>query len=180
MKRPMLYALLMLVLAAPLRVADAQIVPTTNASALDGSLVQFPAATRGRALVLVIAFSRAAIASADSWMRRLTEAYERDPRVAYYQLADFDGVPSFVLWFIKHGMRRSMPPEAQAHVVPLRTGEADWTHLVHPGALSDAYVVVADTLGRVVWQGHGVATDSAYGALHHEIDLVLAKTAELN
>lgn len=87
-------------------------------------------------------------------------AYETDPRIDYYELTDFQGVPSFVMKMILHGMRRSVKEPERSHFAPLYTNENDWEKLVDYKASNIAYLVLADPGGQVVWQTHGPAGDA--------------------
>ena len=138
----------------------AQTVPQTHANALDGSAVSFPPS--GSPLLLVISFSHKAGDQLEDWDKRLKADYLKDPRVAYYQLSDFQGVPSFIMHLILHGMRRSVPQDEHGHFVPLYENEEAWKKAVSYSTADDAYVVVADTSGHVLWQTHGSPTDAKY------------------
>jgi len=145
--------------------SSAQQVPATHAEALDKSVVTFPQSNGAKALLLLISFSHKGEKQCDVWNARLKPAYLTEPRVAYYELADFQGVPSFVMRMILHGLRRQVPRDERAHFVPLYTDEAEWKKLVGYSAAEDAYLIVADPSGRVLWQTHGALTDQKYSEL---------------
>lgn len=146
-------------------VCGAQQVPATQAQALDKSVVVFPQATGQKVLLLVIGFSHQSETECDSWTQRNKAAYMNDPDIAYYELADFQGVPSFVMRMILHGIRHKFPKDEWPHFVPLYADEHAWKTLVGYSAPKDAYVIVADPGGHVLWQAHGAATDPKYSEL---------------
>jgi hypothetical protein len=94
-----------------------------------------------------------------------------EPRIDYYELADFQGGPSFVMWMILHGMRREIPKDEQSRFVVLYSNEDKWKKLVGYSAPEDAYLVVADPSGNVLWQAHGAPSD----AKQTELQAVLRK-----
>ncbi len=96
-----------------------------------------------------------------------------DPGVAYYELADFQGVPSFVMRMILHGIRRQTPKDEWPHFVPLYSDEDKWKKLVGFTAPENAYVVVADAGGNLLWQAHGEPTEGSIA----ELRAVIAKDA---
>lgn len=149
----------------------AQVVPVTRAQALDKSVVTFPRNEGGKTLILVISFSRKGQKECDSWNHRLKPSYMQDSNVEYYEMADFEGVPPFVMRFILHGMRREVPKDEHSHFVPFLSSESDWKKLVNYSQPKDAYVVVADASGRVLWQAHGAPNDEEYS----ELQTVVAK-----
>lgn len=71
-----------------------------------------------------------------------------ESRVDYYELADIEGVPSFVMSFLLHG-RRKVPKDEHWHLVPFYSGKAEMEKV---GSLlgARAYLVVADPAGHVL------------------------------
>jgi len=149
----------------------AQQIPVTQARAIDKSVVTFPRSDNGKPLLLLISFSHKGEKQCDRWNERLKPAQMSDPRVFYYELADFQGVPSFVMRFVLHGIRRKIPKDEWSHFVPFYADEEAWKKLVNYSAPEDAYLVVADAAGRVLWQAHGAPTDQNYA----ELQLVIGK-----
>ncbi|MFZ0859557.1 MAG: hypothetical protein WB781_10265 [Candidatus Sulfotelmatobacter sp.] len=153
----------------------AQQVPVTQAKALDKSVVTFPQSDSRKPLLLLISFSHKGEKECDSWNQRLKPAYLSEPRVAYYELADFQGVPSFVMRMVLHGMRRKVPRDEWPHFVPFFSDEEAWKKLVGYAAPEDAYLVVADASGHVLWQEHAAPTDLKYAELQAVIGKQVAK-----
>ena len=131
---------------------------------IDGSVVTFPPSAGGHPLVLVIGFSHKAATQCDAWVARV-KPLSLERRVEYYELADFQGVPSFVMRLILHGVRRSVPEDEHAHFAPFYSGEDAWEKLVGYSSPEDAYVILADRSGRVLWQAHGPETGQKYSDL---------------
>lgn len=96
----------------------------TRAEALYKSVIAFPQSNNGRPLILLISFSHKGEKERDSWNQRLKPDYMHDSTVDYYELADFEGVPSWVMRFILHSMRRKVPKDGLAHFVGFYSGEA--------------------------------------------------------
>lgn len=151
--------------------ASAQVVPPTHAKTLKGSVVTFPQTDSPKALLLLVGFSHESSKQCDKWNGRLKASYLNDSHVAYYELADFQGVPSFVMWMILHGMRRAIPEDEQSHFVLLYSDEDKWKKLAGYMAPQDAYLIVADAGGHVLWQTHGEPNDAKYS----EMQAALAK-----
>ncbi len=152
----------------------AEVVPTTKANALDGSVISFPSNDGQKPLLLMIGFSHKSDKGFDSWNRRFRGARLSD-RVEYYQLVDFQGVPSFVMRMILHGMRRATPKEERSRVAPFYTGEKEWKQLTAYAAPEDAYLVLASSDGYVVWQTHGTASDGKFEELQTQILMLIAR-----
>jgi hypothetical protein len=156
--------------------ASAQVVPTTEAKALDGSTVTFPRPHSGKALLLIIGFSHNSSKNFDQWNQRLKPLYLDNPRVEYYELVDFEDVPSFVMRMILHGMRRRVPKAEHSHFIPFYSGETEWRQLVGYSAPKDAYLLVAEASGHVLWQAHGLVTGAKIAELS---DVMVKLTAKV-
>jgi len=144
-----------------------QSIPQTQEKALDGSAVNIP--NNGKSLLLVIGFTHKSDKQCDGWNQKLKSAYLHNPRVAYYEMADFQGVPSFVMWMISHGLRRKIPKDEQSYFVPFFHHEDEWKKLTDYSVPEDAYVIVAAADGRILWQTHGPQTDAKYAELQRSI-----------
>jgi hypothetical protein len=139
--------------------ARAQVVPATVAKALDGSTATFPR-NDGKPLLLIVGFSHNSSKNFDQWNNRLKPIYLADPAVAYYELMSFEDVPPSIMHMVLRRMRRKVPPDERSHFIPFYSGEKDWRHLVGYSVPKDAYVLVTDPAGRVLWQAHGQITDA--------------------
>jgi hypothetical protein len=105
-----------------------------------------------------ITFSHKGSDDMAAWNRDFNLKYETDPRVDYYELADFEGVPSMIMKMILHGMRRSVKEPEKAHLAPIFAHEAEWKSLVGFHDPDITYAVLADSQGRVVWKSPGPAS----------------------
>lgn len=149
--------------------AAAADVPQTRLTALDGSIISFPRPEGQRPLVLLLGFSHQSEKTVDTWNRRFQPSYLADRGAEYYELLDFEGVPSLIMRMILHGMRRAVPAEQRPHVAPFYSSEDDWKRLTGYTAPEDAYVILADAKGHVVWTAHGVVSEEKLSDLQARI-----------
>jgi len=153
--------------------ASYQSVPQTQEKALDGSSVNFP--NNAKLVLLVIGFTHKSDKQCDGWNQKLKAEYSHNPHVAYYEMADFQGVPSFVMWMISHGLHRKIPKDEQSYFVPFFHHEDEWKKLTRYSVPEDAYLIVAAADGRILWQTHGPQTDDKYAELQEAIQTAPAK-----
>ena len=147
----------------------AEVVPATSVTALDGSLISFPRKEGQKPLLLVLGFSHKSDKTCDSWNRFFTPAHVAESGIEYYELADFQGVPSFVMKMILHAMRKAVPKDERSRFAPFYSDEEEWKRLTEYAAPNDAYLVLTDAIGRIVWHAHGAATGEKYTELQAEI-----------
>jgi hypothetical protein len=150
-------------------VYTAQQIPATQAKTLNGASVSFPDAASGKPLLFVLGFSHKSSEPCKAWDKRLSPLYLNDSRVLYYQAADFQGVPSLILKMILHGMKREIPANEHSHFVLLQTNEDQWKSVTQFSAPDEAYILLTDPAGHIVWQTHGAATDDQLAALQAAI-----------
>lgn len=150
----------------------AQQIPATQAPTLDGTTVSFPHEASGRPLLFVIGFSRKSSDQVEEWNKRLSPLYLKSTHVFYYQIADLTGAPSFTIKMILHGMRKQVPVEEQSRYVLIENNDDKWKSLVNYSDADDAYVVLTNPGGHVLWQARGPVTDAQISALQTELTKV--------
>jgi hypothetical protein len=142
-----------------------QNLPSTKATTLDGSAIVFPQPASQKPLLVVVGFSHRSSEDFKAWNQRALAPYLTDPRIDYYELADLDGVPSFVRTMILHGMRREVPEAQHSHFAPLTSGEDEWKKTVGYSKSMDTYLILAEHSGHIVWQTSGLPDDAKVAAL---------------
>jgi hypothetical protein len=142
-----------------------QQIPGVKTKALDDSEVVLPKAGSRQVLVLVVGFSKKGGDVCGVWSRQIAAEYGGDAGVAYYSLPMLEEAPSFLRPMIEHGMKNGATAKELAHMAPVTAGEQQWKKVVGYAAADDAYLVVADAQGKLVWQGHGAYSDAALGEL---------------
>jgi hypothetical protein len=162
-------ALLALAFAFAALPACAQQIPHIDVTTLDNVHVVLPASSSKKPIVIVIAFSAKGGDDSGAWNKRFQPLYTKDSRFDYLELADFQGIPSFIMKMIMHGMRRSVHEPEKSHLAPFYTDEGKWEGLVGASNKNIAYVLLADPSGHVVFQTHGPASDAKAGEVMTEL-----------
>jgi hypothetical protein len=144
----------------------AQTVPQTRAKALDGTIITFPRPTGQKPMILVLGFSHKSSDACEAWNKRLDPLYLSNPHVEDYTLIDLQGLPSFIIAMIEHGIRRELPPGEHAHFAPFLSNEKEWKQIAAYSAPNDAYLLVVDPAGHPVWQWHGTFDEGKLNELN--------------
>jgi hypothetical protein len=152
----------------------AQTIPSTKTKALDNSEVTLPPEGGRRPLILVVGFSRRGGQMCTPWSKRVAADFRNDSRVNYFQVPVLEGAPSFVRPMILRGMRKDRPAEDLPHTIPVYDHEAEWKKAASFSNTDNAYILVTDAQGRVVWQTQGALSDTSYGELRSAVDKLLA------
>lgn len=147
----------------------AQTLPRIESTTLDNQKIVIPDPSRYHALVLVVGFTHKSADQCAAWGKRLAHDYSANPNVGYFQIPVLQGVPGLIKPMILHGMRSDLPAAEQAHFVPIYQHKEELEKIVGYKAEDDAYVLVATTDGRVVWQTHGAISEQNYSELQRAI-----------
>jgi hypothetical protein len=149
--------------------SGAQNIPPVDATTLDNGHVVLPVPGSTKPLLVFMTFSHKGSDDVAAWNRDFHSRYETDPRIDYCELADFQGVPSFIMTMILHGMRRSVSEPEKAHLAPIFAHESEWKSLVGFNDPNITYLVLADSQGRVLWKTAGPASAGKVSELEAQI-----------
>jgi hypothetical protein len=153
--------------------AAAQQLPRLQEENLVGQLVVLPDAAAGKLAVLVFGFSRASQYSTGAWMKRLRNDFGANAGITLYQLPVLEDAPRFIRGMITSGMRKGVPENERANFVPVMHNEAELKKLVNYKEPDDAYLVVLDRGGNVVYQTHGGTEAAGYAELQTKLQALL-------
>ena len=169
-QRPQALLLRCLSIALFTACAVAQTVPHTEAETLSGKKIVLPDDFGGHIAVLNIGFSRAGGDSSGRWGKQLRQDLAGDKNLRLYSIAELQDAPKMARGMIKHGMRGGVPKEEQDLFVVLYQDEDTWKKLADFSAADDAYILLADSTGKIVWHTHGKSPDpQSISALRTEL-----------
>jgi hypothetical protein len=74
-------------------------------------------------------------------------------------------------------MGKAVPAAERPHFLPLTEDDKPWRAVAHYDKPDDAYLLLVDGEGAVLWETQGEATDLAYTNLKKKLDGMLATGA---
>jgi hypothetical protein len=137
--------------AALVALAVGQDVSTVTATSLTDKTVSIPLRA-GAHSVYVVTFERDAQSQATEWTVELRTIVASPARL--FQVAVLDGVPAFARRFVVAGIRKGIPENMQGDFLVVSEG-SDLRRVVGSGGSAEAYVVVTDGKGHLMWRTHG-------------------------
>lgn len=146
-------------------VCEAQSIPAIHGRSFAGKDVNLPLDLKGKFGVLVVGFSKTSGENAKVWGQAITGDLNNNPQIVYYQIPVLAGVPSIIRGVVLQGMRLAMTAAEQAHFVPALQDEVKWKEAVHFTSPDDAYVLVLNSDGTILWRAQGSMMASFHGAL---------------
>ena len=148
-------------------------IPLAHGTSLAGTAVVLPDALKGKVGVLVLGFSHGSQEQVANWGRLITADYGQAQGLVYFEIPMLGGAPKMIRGMIIKSMGSSVPAAERAHFIPLIEDDKPWRAVAHYDKANDAYVLLVDGDGMVLWQTQGDPTDAAYFAFKKKLDGVL-------
>ncbi len=149
---------------------DISTIPQVHAQLLTGTPVNLPADLHGRPTVIVMGFSQGSREEVAAWGKRLAPDYHDAQDVTYYEAAELESVPRLLRGYVLKKIKETVPERAQPHFITVLDHESEWKAAAHFQAKDDAYVLLVDPAGQVLYSTHGATSDAAYGDLKHRVE----------
>jgi hypothetical protein len=176
LSRSLLFTLIAVNGVAVVGPTAAERIPEVHGTSFADQAVNLPQDLRDKAAgILVLGFSRGSRDAVTGWAQKIAGDYRTSNVVNYYELPVVASVPGLLRGVLLRWIRSSAPERAHKRIVPITNDEAGWRALVHYGEADDAYLLVVDSRGDVVWQTQGQPTDAAYAALKQQVEALKMK-----
>ncbi|QNI31526.1 hypothetical protein H7849_20995 [Alloacidobacterium dinghuense] len=135
--------------------AGAQTIPSFSGPTLANDTLRLPPPAPGSRTILVLGFSKKSGDACKPWFEGITAQLKTKPQIGYYEMPVLAGAPGFVRGMIVHNMRSTLTPDQQKHFAPIMENAQAWKDAVHFSAPDDAYVVIIDEHGNILWHDSG-------------------------
>lgn len=140
--------------------AAAQSLPSSEAQTLTGKKITFPAAAKGKASVVVFAFSREASDKMQPWMKALNK-----DGIPTWGAANIEGAPFFVKGMARSSMKKSTPEPQWEHTLILTEDSKAWQQGLHATPTKSPVVAVLSPTGALLWSTQADFDPTAYEQL---------------
>jgi hypothetical protein len=145
--------------------ADEVLMPRTRAESLSGHEVTLPSATTGHRAVIVIGFSHGSQKAMEHWDKEIGAQVSAKSSVPLYNVAVIQDAPKFMRGMITHGIKAMIPSAGHDHFLTVVQGQEELKKAVDFSNSDEAYIVVLDAAGRIVFHTHGEPSERAKKAI---------------
>lgn len=135
-----------------------QSIPRTGGTLLSGQPFVLPNDLTTSKTILIVGFSEKSAASSTEWGKQTRNMLAAVPSLASYQLPVLASVPRFIRSIVVGSMKKDVPPDLRGTFLPIFENESKWKQVVEFSAPDDAYVLLVDAHGSVLWRTHGAPT----------------------
>ena len=178
LRRWVLPAAAIVLLAARGLAQDAPVhIPSARGTTLAGNEMALPNSLNGKIGVLVVGFSRASGEQVADWGRLIEAQYGQSRDLTYFEIPMLAGTPKVLRGMVVKQMSSTVPGPERAHFVPLTEDDKPWRAVAHYDKADDAYVLVVNGGGALLWQTEGEATDAAWAEFKAKLNGLLAAPA---
>jgi hypothetical protein len=144
----------------------AQTIPSFAGENLAGESVHLPT---GSKTVLVIGFSKKAGDACKPWFTQVAASLKDKSQVNYYEIPVLASAPGFIRGTIIHSIRKGITPEQQKHFIAVSDHEQEWKTAAKFSGADDAYIIIVDGRGSILWQDSGQWSPAKQSTLQSEI-----------
>lgn len=146
-------------------------IPATQATTLDGHVVNLPGDLPGRATVLILGFGRHSAQATTAWEKPIRTQLAHPPAIGFYDMAMLAEVPSFARGLVLRSIRKDVPDILKPNFLPLFDNERAWKQIAGytPGQSEAAYVLLVDGAGVVRWSTHEAFSAAGFALLQNHL-----------
>lgn len=139
--------------------------PPLRGEFLSGRRAVLPDAARGRVALVALGFSYDSRFAVEAWTARFRQDFGADSAFTFFEVPVIGGMARVARPFIDGGMRRGTPKALHENVITVYGGASEWKLRLGFREPDDAYLVLLDRAGQVVWRHAGAFRAEDYDHL---------------
>lgn len=159
----------------PVDIREGLELPVLRGEYLSGEPAVLPQDARGRTALLLFGFSYASRFNVEQWAARFRQRFDSTPGVTFYEIPMIGGMARMGKWFIDSGMRSGTPKSDYGHVITVYSGTDVWKKALGVHDDRDAFLVLIDNSGKVVWQTSGRFDEKSFQTLENAVAATSAR-----
>ena len=142
--------------------------PPLRGEFLSGRKAVLPDAASGRVALTALGFTHESRFAVETWIARFRQDFGTDSAVTFFEVPVLGGMARVARPFIDGGMRRGTPKALHENVITVYGGASEWKLRLGFREADDAYLLLLDRAGHVVWRHAGPFREEHYALLAAE------------
>jgi hypothetical protein len=151
--------------APPPALGPGDLMPPLRGEFLSGRKAVLPDAARGRVALVALGFSYGSRFAVEAWIARFRRDFGADSALTFFEVPVLGGLARAARPFIDGGMRRGTPQALHENVITVYGGASEWKSRAGFHEPDDAYLLLLDRAGRIVWRHAGPFREADYALL---------------
>jgi hypothetical protein len=147
--------------------------PVLSVQTLSGQALSIPGDLHAPT-IFVIGFTKKSRDQTEAWAHRLRADKVTPLRISLKDVIVLEDVPGLFRGFVVKQLQTSVPRNLHDEILIVTQAADLWKRSAGFTAEDDAYLLLADAKGTILWRAHGAVSDAGYAALQQSIARVVA------
>ena len=140
-------------------------IPSTRGTLLSGESIVLPEDLSTKFTVLILGFTQKSAKSSTEWGQRVELDLGSNRNVAWLALPILPDLPRPFRGLLVRAFHKAVPTSLQPSFVLVFEDDSAWKAAVAFAAADDAYVLLVDRQGNILWKTHGPVNQERMRAL---------------
>jgi hypothetical protein len=142
--------------------------PVLSVQTLSGHALSIPGDLHAPT-IFIIGFTKKSRDQTEAWAHRLRADKVTPLRISLKDVIVLEDVPGLFRGFVIKQLQTSIPRSLHDEILVVTQGADLWKRSAGFTSEDDAYLLLADAKGAIVWRMHGAVSDAGYAALQQSI-----------
>lgn len=148
--------------------AHGETLPVLPVQTLSGHALSIPRDLHAPT-IFIIGFTRKSREQTEAWAHRLRADKVTPLRVSLRDVIVLEDVPGLFRGFVIKQLQANIPLNLHEEILIVTHAADLWKRSAGFTSEDDAYLLLADAKGTVIWRMHGAVSDAGYAALQQSI-----------
>ena len=149
--------------ADPLIIGDS--LPEIQGESLEGKSLELPTACAGKMTLIVFSFTKKGGESARQWRDSFEKEFGSNSNLNNYGVMFFEEVPRLLRGFVSSGIKKGIPKNMYPFLLRVYKNEKLWKERLNASNDDDAYSVLLDSSGKVLWMNTAPFSENQFNEL---------------
>jgi hypothetical protein len=145
-----------------------EFLPPIKGETLAGELLELPAASKGKVMLVVFSFTKKGGSFARQWIERFEKEFGSNSGARCYGVMFLQGVPRLLRGLVSSGIKKGIPKNKYPNFLRVYKDEKLWKDWLQVIKEDNPYVVLLDGAGKILWLTSDQFSESLFSELKNE------------
>ena len=142
--------------------------PVIQGETLAGKSQELPSGTE-KISFIVFSFTKKGGSFARKWVERFDKEFGSNPNGKSYSVMFLEGVPRLLRGMVSSGIKKGIPKSKHSQALLIYKDEKLWKERLDALKEDDAYLVLLDSSGTILWLHSGQFSENHFSELKAEV-----------